>query len=508
MISCQIGINEQHTQNCMKLFTQLKSFELLKRQAELTGLASGENYIRNTDARSQQYSLQTNNIRLDFSNQQIDENIFELLINLAKERNLKEQIDALMRGDKVNQSEQRPALHTALRSMNNDSIFVDGIDIVPDILATREKMRTISNKIRTGLWLGYTGKPITSIVNIGIGGSDLGPRFCINALQEFCCRELSYHFISDMDPNSFENAVTNLDPETTLFIISSKSFTTQETLYNAKKAFAWIGQPGHYDKHFIAVTAHKSKANTFGIENVLPIWDWVGGRYSLCSAINLITCIATGYERFSELLAGANSMDRHFHHNELHENIPVVMALAGLWNINFLNIPSLLMLVYARQLEQLIPFIQQMDMESNGKSVDMQGQRVNYSTGPIVWGGPGNQAQHSYYQLLCQGTHKIAADFISTNAFENEAINSFCKAKAQILSQGVPERDLDAFIAGGMPINHISLSSCSPFCIGELIALYEHKIFIQGALWNINSFDQPGVESAKRFKAGMMSPKP
>ena len=489
----------------MKLLTKLKSFELLNNYAESTGLSSGQNFIRNADTHNSPFNLQTDSIRLDFSNQQIDNTIFDLLINLAHERNLKEKIDALIQGSIVNQSEQRPALHTALRSNDSQPILVDGIDIMPNVLTTREIMSSISRKIRAGLWLGFTGKPVVSIVNIGIGGSDLGPRFCISALEEFSSKHLSYHFVSDMDPNSFDNAVTNLDPETTLFIISSKSFTTQETLYNAKKALAWMGQPNHYDKHFIAVTAHKSKANAFGIENVLHIWEWVGGRYSLCSAINLITCIAIGYERFSELLAGANSMDRHFHHSELNENLPVVMALAGVWNINILNIPSLLMLVYARQLEQFVPYIQQMDMESNGKSVDTLGQRVNYSTGPIVWGGPGDQAQHSYYQLLCQGTHKVAADFISTNIFENETINSLCKAKIRILSQGVPESDLNAVIAGGMPINHISLSSCSPFCIGELIALYEHKIYIQGVLWNINSFDQPGVESAKRFKVGMMN---
>ena len=505
MISCELKINVNHSQNCMKLLTQLKSFELLSKYADSTGLSSGQHVIRNTDLHSNPFILQTDSIRLDFSNQQIDNTILDLLLNLAHERNLKEKIDALMQGDVVNQSEQRPALHTALRSNGEHSIIVNGIDIIPDIMATREMMSSISEKIRAGLWLGYTGRPVVSIVNIGIGGSDLGPRFCISALEESSSKQLSYHFVSDMDPNSFENAVATLDPETTLFIISSKSFTTQETLYNAKKALAWMGQPKYYDKHFIAVTAYKSKANDFGFENVLPIWEWVGGRYSLCSAINLITCIAIGYERFSELLAGANSMDTHFHHSELHENLPVVMALSGIWNINCLNIPSLLMLVYARQLELFIPYIQQMDMESNGKSVDIQGQRVNYSTGPLVWGGPGDQAQHSYYQLLCQGTHKVAADFLSTNTFENETINSLCKAKIRILSQGIAENDLNAFIAGGMPINHISLSSCTPYCIGELIALYEHKIYIQGVLWNINSFDQPGVESAKRFKAGMMN---
>lgn len=483
----------------MKQFTELNSWKLLKQHAESSHLSFNKDSLLEPPIDNAQFKLQTSHITLDFSHQKIDKTVFELLIQLANERNLKEKINALISGQKVNQSEQRPALHTALRSINSQPVFVDGNDITHEILATREKMWSISSKIRAGLWLGYTGKPIVSIVNIGIGGSDLGPRFCVNALSEFSSNDLSYHFVSDIDPNSFENAIATLNPETTLFIISSKSFTTQETIYNANKALAWIGSPKYYKKHFIAVTANAQHANKFGIENVLPIWEWVGGRYSLCSAINLITCIAVGYERFSELLAGANSMDRHFHHRELHENMPVIMALTGLWNINFLHIHSLLMLVYAKQLEQFIPYIQQMDMESNGKSIDMQGQRVNYSTGPIVWGGPGNQAQHSYYQLLCQGTHKVAADFITTNTYENDTINSFCNAKIRILSQGVHEPDLNAHIRGGMPINHISLSSCSPFSLGELIALYEHKIYIQGVLWNINSFDQPGVESAKRF---------
>lgn len=478
----------------MKRFTELNSWALLKQHAESSCLSFLKSHSANTC-----FKLQTANINLDFSHQKIDKTVFELLIELANERNLKDKIDALIMGQNVNHSEQRPALHTALRSMGNQPIFVNGRDITPEVLATRKDMQFISSKIRAGLWLGYTGKPILSIVNIGIGGSDLGPRFCINALSKFSSNDLSYHFVSDIGPNSFENAVENLNPETTLFIISSKSFTTHETIYNANKALAWIGDPLHYKKHFIAVTANTYHAKKFGIENVLPIWEWVGGRFSLCSAINLITCIAIGYEGFSELLAGANAMDQHFHHSAFHENLPVVMALTGLWNINFLHIHNLLMLVYARQLEKFVPYIQQMDMESNGKSINMQGLPVNYSTGPIVWGGPGNQAQHSYYQLLCQGTHKVAADFISTNTVENEAINSICNAKIRILSLGVPEQDVNAYISGGMPINHITLSSCSPYNLGELIALYEHKIYVQGVLWNINSFDQPGVESAKRF---------
>ena len=382
--------------------------------------------------------------------------------------------------------------------MKPGSILVNNEDIIPDILDVRQKMRTISNQIRSGEWLGYSGKPITSIVNIGIGGSDFGPRFCLNALTDFTLDSLDYHFISDVDPKAFEHTVKKLNPETTLFIIASKSFTTYETLVNGKKALAWLGSSKYLDQHFIAVTANTIKANEFGVSNVLKIWDWVGGRYSICSAINLITCIAIGYDSYLELLAGANDMDEHFCESELHENMPVLLALLGVWNINLLHIPSLLLLVYARQLEFFVPYIQQLDMESNGKSIDNEGRAVNYGTGPIVWGGIGNQVQHSYYQLLCQSSHKIAADFISINSVNNEIINSICNAKINILSQGVLSLEQpNGFIPGGMPINHIKIGSCTPFNLGALIALYEHKIYVQSILWNINAFDQPGVESAK-----------
>lgn len=437
---------------------------------------------------------------IDFTHQSINDTTWTLLLELAKERQLDEKIASLLSGYKINLSENRPALHTALRCSDNKPIVVDGYDIIPDVLATRDKMRIISNQLRAGEWLGYSGKAITNIVNIGMGGSDFGPRFCIDALSNYCDTRLSYHFVSDIDPNSFTTAVQGLNPETTLFIVSSKSFTTQETLINAKNALAWIGNAKNYQQHFIAVTANSQNAQTFGIDYVLPIWNWVGGRYSLCSAINLISCIAIGYEHFTELLAGANAMDTHFHEAELSENLPVMMALAGIWNINFLHIPNLLMLVYAKQLEKLVPYIQQLDMESNGKSIDNQGRAVNFATGPIVWGGLGNQAQHSYYQLLCQGTHKVAADFISSRLLDNEMINAMCQAKISVLNKGIPEVNSNAYIAGGMPINHIQLASCSPFCLGALVALYEHKVFTQGVLWNINSFDQPGVESAKRFR--------
>ncbi|CDZ78823.1 Glucose-6-phosphate isomerase [Legionella massiliensis] len=483
----------------MKQLTELSSWMALEKHSESLRSTSFNLLKKDSALRSTKMTFASQGISINFSKQCLDETALDLLIDLAKERNIKEKIFSLMNGDKVNQSENRPALHTALRTFKDKPIWVDSHDIIPDIFTTREQMRVISTKIRDGLWLGQSGRPIKDIVNIGIGGSDFGPRFCVDALDKYVTADLGFHFVSDADPQAFESTVAKLKPETTLFIISSKSFTTRETLFNAQKAIAWINNNQQLDKHFIAITANVSKAKTLGFSNVLPIWDWVGGRYSLCSAINLITCIAIGFEQFTQLLVGANSMDEHFYSKDLHENMPVLMALIGLWNINFLHISSLLLLVYARQLEKLVPYIQQLDMESNGKSIDNSGRSVNYATGPLVWGGAGNQAQHGYYQLLCQGTHKIAADFISNDEYNNDLIGHFCDAKMRVLSNGIdPTDNSNGYIPGGMPISHIRLNSCSPFCLGALIALYEHKVYVQSVLWNINSFDQPGVESAKR----------
>jgi len=370
-----------------------------------------------------------------------------------------------------------------------------------DIIATRHAMQRIVEQIRTKQWSGFSGKPLTDIVNIGIGGSDLGPRFCLTALTEHTSPDFNYHFISDADPASFHQVVSKLNPETTLFIVASKSFTTPETLFNARKAMAWIGHQ-HSDRHFIAVTANIALANQFGIKHVLPVWSWIGGRYSFCSAINLITAIAIGFEQFNQLLAGSNSMDEHFLTSEFSNNLPVLMALIGIWNNNFLNIHNLLLLTYARQLEQFVPHIQQLDMESNGKSIDNHGKSVNHATGPIIWGGLGNQAQHSYYQLLCQGTHKVTLDFITLNAFKNEIINDISEAKMKVLSNGINDlENPSGFIPGNVPLNHLRLNDASPFTIGALIALYEHKVYAQSVIWNINPFDQPGVESTKRAVA-------
>lgn len=440
-------------------------------------------------------------INIDYSHQRISSQTLEQLFALCTESNLREKIHALVRGDKVNLSQNRPALHTALRASGNTPIWVDGKDVMPDILKTRDAMHEIVDKIRGGQWLGFTGKPITDVVNIGIGGSDLGPRFCLKAFAEITTPNLNFHFISDIDPTNFKHTVASLKPETTLFIIASKSFTTQETLFNARKAFAWIGEKKHLALHCIAVTANTQHAQSLGISTILPIWDWVGGRFSLCSAINLITAIAIGYDAFSQMLDGSNSMDKHFIETDFSENLPVLLAVLGIWNNNFLQKQSLLLLTYSRQLEQFVPYIQQLDMESNGKGLNNQGERVNHSTGPLIWGGLGNQAQHSYYQLLCQGTHSVAADFITINTFDGELINDMCLAKIKILTTGVNElENPTGFIEGNLPLNHIRIKDCSPFSIGALISLYEHKIFTQSVIWDINPFDQPGVDSAKRAK--------
>jgi len=443
-------------------------------------------------------SLTAANITLDYTTQKFTPTTFQLLLQLASECQLESRIEALISGELVNTSERKPALHTALRMPRQSILCINGHNIIPDIAAIQSKMRVISDLIRSGGWLGYSKKPITDIINIGIGGSQLGPEFCIHALSEQVLPSLSYHFISDIDPIAFNQITRKLNPETTLFIIASKSFTTAETLSNLEKALAWINHPEALSRHFIAVTAYPERAQAFGMKNILPIWEWVGGRYSLCSAINLITCIAVGFELFSELLEGAHRMDEHFRYTPLSHNLPVHLALLGIWNSNFLKIHQLLILTYGYSLNYFAPFIQQLDMESNGKSIDKQGRAVNYTTGPIVWGGSGNQAQHSYYQLLCQGTHQIAIDLISVDSNIGKPVNTLCFAQKEVLSKGVYDaRHPDNAIPGNIPINHIRLQDNGPKTLGSLIALYEHKIYVQSVIWQINAFDQPAVESSK-----------
>ncbi len=448
--------------------------------------------------RDTEFKHSTCGIELDYSKQRVTHETLSRLFQLAEACQLKKKIDALMAGEKVNASENRAALHTALRAPDDKSFILDGRDIMRDIFDTRHKMEVIAEELRNQTWFGYTNQPISDVVNIGIGGSDLGPKFCISALSDYTSSALRYHFISDADPDAFERVVAGLNPDTTLFIVSSKSFTTQETLLNMKQAMDWVGDIHRFDQHFIAVTAYPEKAQAFGIKNVLPIWDWVGGRYSACSAINLITMIAIGPEKFNEFLSGAHGMDMHFKHASFESNLPVLAALLGVWNNNFLNIHTLLILVYSNRLEQLVPYVQQLDMESNGKHIDRDNQTVSYATGPIVWGGHGNRAQHSYYQLLCQGTHRVTIDFVSLKTWDKCLVNVVCKVKQKVLTQGVDTADeISKHILGETALNHFRLEQCSPYILGALMSLYEHKIYVQSVIWNINPFDQPGVESAK-----------
>lgn len=440
-------------------------------------------------------------ITLDFNHQPMDKTVMNLLLELADECKLPSKIHALLSGSIVNPSEQRPALHTALRVFNEQAIWINGANITADILAVRAQMKAWSLQLRTSTWLGFTGKPITDVVNLGIGGSQLGPQFCLKALSNQVTSGLNFHFISDLDPCVFERLSATLNPETTLFIVTSKSFTTQETLLHTDKAIAWLDKAcqahpdaPNWQQHVIAITAAPDKARQWGIRHVLPIWDWVGGRFSLTSAINFITCIAIGFDAFDELLLGAHGMDQHFQNTELKNNLPVLLALIGIWNNNFLHIHQLLILTYASDLALFTAYVQQLDMESNGKSVDLSGARVSYATGPIIWGGLGNQAQHSYYQLLCQGTHVIAADLVSIDTYNQQAMNHLCFAQRDVLSQ---QQTSDTAISGRHSLNHIRLSDASPKTLGALISLYEHKIYVQSVIWNINPFDQPGVESAK-----------
>ncbi len=484
----------------MKSLTSCKAWNSLKEHAQAVcsmGFLDIER-CRVTQA-STDYEVNACGVTLDYSKQRITSEGLLLLLELADSCALHEKINALIRGDIVNTSENRPALHTALRAPDTASLKIDGYDVMHDIVSTRGIIKTISHAVRDKMWCGYSGKAITDVVNIGMGGSDLGAKFCVQALKHFATSGLGFHFISDADPVTFRDTVASLNPETTLFIISSKSFTTEETLYNAQKAKAWIGKGIYSEEHFIAVTACPDKAKALSIKTILPIWDWVGGRYSSCSAMNLITAIAIGYDAFECFLQGAHAMDIHFHSTPFDINLPVLSGLMGVWNNNFLEAHTLLMLTYAQRLKYLVGYVQQLDMESNGKSVDKDHQFVQYATGPIIWGGDGNQAQHSYYQLLCQGTHKIATEFISVRQHQNPLITQFCEAKQEVLSKGMGlKKGMQTYIRGGIPVMHIQLEQCSPYELGALISFYEHKVYTQSVIWNINAFDQPGVEVSKK----------
>ncbi|HDL64654.1 MAG TPA: glucose-6-phosphate isomerase [Proteobacteria bacterium] len=470
--------------------------------------------------RASRFSMTADDLFLDYSKNRVSEGTMKLLLALPERLGLREAIDSMFGGEKINRTEDRAVLHIALRAPEGYSILVDGENVVPGVHRVLKQMSEFAEKVRSGEWKGFTGKPIRNVINIGIGGSDLGPAMAVGALGSYADPRLKVEFVSNVDGTHFAETVRDLDPAETLFIICSKTFTTQETLTNAHSARTWclsaLGDEAAVAAHFVAVSTNAKDVAEFGIDtdNMFEFWDWVGGRYSLCSAIGLSLMIAIGPEHFYEMLEGFRVMDHHFHHAPFGENMPVIMALLGIWYNNFFGAQSYAVLPYDQYLSRFPAYLQQLDMESNGKSVDREGRRVNYQTGPIVWGEAGTNGQHAFYQLIHQGTKLIPADFIGFCSSHNplsdhhlklmanfiaqpEAL-AFGKTPEEVRGEGVDER-LVPFktFEGNRPTNTIMAESLTPRVLGELIALYEHKIFVQGHIWDIYSFDQWGVELGK-----------
>jgi glucose-6-phosphate isomerase len=484
--------------------------------------------------RFKRFSLSSCGLMLDYSKNLIDDKALQLLMQLAEDCQLPASIEALYNGEQVNASEGRAALHTALRSPIGRTLKLDGVDLIPEVHRVLHQMTELVGRIHSGLWRGYSDKPITDVVNIGIGGSFLGPQLVSEALRPFTQRGVRCHYLANIDGSEFRELTARLDAETTLFIVSSKSFSTLETLKNALAARDWYlalgGPEAELHKHFIAVTSNQAAAIEFGIkeESIFPMWDWVGGRYSLWSAIGLPIALAIGISNFKELLAGAYAMDKHFTQAPLAENMPVLMALLGIWYGNFWGAKSQVILPYDHYLRNFTKHLQQLDMESNGKSVRQDGSPVDFSTGPVIWGGVGCNGQHAYHQLLHQGTELIPADFIvPVNSFSpladhHQWLFANCLSQSQALMQGKTRTEAEAelrgngldedevqrlaphkVIAGNRPSNILVLNRIAPFNLGALVALYEHKVFVQSAIWGTNAFDQWGVELGKEMGQGV-----
>jgi len=486
--------------------------------------------------RFDRFSLRFGGLLLDFSKNRITEETFALLLDLARECDVEGWIRRMFAGEPINFTEQRPVLHVALRNRSNRPIRVNGEDVMPAVNTVLERMRAFSEAVRNGEWRGFTGEAITDVVNIGIGGSDLGPQMVCRALTAHAEGGPRAHFVSNVDGSHIAGTLRELSPETTLFIVASKTFTTQETLTNARTARTWLveelGDEAAVARHFVAVSTNAEAVRAFGIdpENMFGFWDWVGGRYSLWSAIGLPIALHVGMDRFEELLAGAHAMDEHFRTAPLAENLPVVLALLGIWYINFFGAETHAILPYDQYLDRFPAYFQQGDMESNGKRVDREGRVVDHATGPVVWGEPGTNGQHAFFQLLHQGTRLVPADFLAaaepahpigdhhrillSNFFaQTEALmrgRTEAEARAELQAQGLSGEALERLLPhrvfpGNRPTNSILYRRLDPRTLGSLIALYEHKIFVQGVIWNINSFDQWGVELGKQL-AGTILP--
>ncbi len=480
------------------------------------------------------FHLQFNDILLDYSKNRVSRETMKLLLQLAEESELGAWTEKMFTGEKINFTEDRAVLHTALRNRGDTPVYVDGVDVMPEIRSELEKMRRYSDEIRLGDWRGYSGKSIIDIVNIGVGGSDLGPVMVSEALYPYGKVGLRVHFVSNVDPSHICNTLRDLDPQRTLFIVSSKSFTTRDTLMNAHTARDWLMDNARDEaavaKHFIAVSANVEEATRFGIEeeNIFKMWDWVGGRYSLWSSIGLSIAIYIGMDRFEALLQGAYEMDQHFRHAPHEKNMPVILAVLGIWYTNFFKSETHALLPYDQHLHRFPAYFQQGDMESNGKSVTRDGRLVDYATGPVIWGELGITGQHAFYQNLHQGTHLVPADFIvpveSMNPVGDHHLvllaNFFAQsrtlmmgkneqqARQELADEGYAEEDIERLYAsrlmpGNKPSNTLLLKALTPRTLGSLIALYEHKIFTQGIIWQINSFDQPAVELGKKVASSI-----
>ncbi len=471
--------------------------------------------------RGERLTAEAAGLFLDYSKHRITDETLRLLVALADECGLRERIDAMFRGDKINITEDRAVLHTALRAPAGRRIYVDGVDVVPDVHAVLHKMAGFAQQVRSGDWLGHTGRPIRNVVNIGIGGSDLGPVMAYEALRHYSARELAFRFVSNVDGTDFAEATRDLDPAETLFIVSSKTFTTQETMANAHTARAWtlraLGDEAAIAKHFVAVSTNVAKVSEFGIDtaNMFGFWDWVGGRYSMDSAIGLSTMIAVGPEAFRAMLAGFHAMDEHFRTAPFERNLPVLLGLLTVWYNEFFGAQTVAVLPYDQYLKRFPAYLQQLTMESNGKRVTLAGALIeDYQTSPIYWGEPGTNGQHSFYQLIHQGTKLIPCDFIGfahslnplgnhhdllmSNVFAQAEALAFGKTTDEVLAEGTAEwLAPHRTFPGNRPSNVILAERLTPEVLGALIALYEHSVFTQGAIWDVNPFDQWGVELGK-----------
>lgn len=516
--------------------TQTSSWSLLSEHFKETKYLDIKSLFKDDPKRFDKFKLSLDDIIVDYSKNRINNKTIQLLIGLAKECGLDESIKDMFKGVEINHTEKRSVLHTALRNRGNQPILVEGKNVMPEINSVLSKMKIFSDGVHNGEWKGFSGKQIKSIVNIGIGGSDLGPVMVTEALKPYKIEHIDTYFVSNVDGTHIAETLKKVDPETTLFLVASKTFTTQETMTNAHSARTWLLDYYKDDKavasHFVALSTNAKAVSDFGIDtnNMFEFWDWVGGRYSLWSAIGLSIALTVGYNNFEKLLDGAHAMDTHFANTEFDKNIPVMLALIGIWYTNFYKFESEAILPYDQYMHRFAAYFQQGNMESNGKYVDNTGQKVDYQTGPIIWGEPGTNGQHAFYQLIHQGTKIIPCDFIAPAQSHNPIgdhhpklmANFFAqtealmngKTKEEVLEDlrqsGLSKENIEKLLPfkvfeGNRPTNSILVKELTPYTLGSLIAMYEHKIFVQGVIWNINSFDQWGVELGKKL-AGEILP--